>query len=86
MYPQQPIASATTDNFHSLIDRVLHLRRQLGIDIPLSMSDPEDTSPFPMTIRDAAVGTPEHIPPAYDHRNWLTWEQSPCGGNRPEKD
>lgn len=83
---EQRIASTTTDNFHSLIDRVLDLRRQLGIDIPLSMSDQEDTSSSSMTIHEAAVGTPEHIPLAYDHRDWLAWEQSPCGGNRPEKD
>ncbi len=86
MYTQQRAASTATDHFHNLIDRVLHLRRQLCIDIPLSVSDPEDTSPSPMEIHEASMGTPGHIPPAYDRRDWLTWEQSPCGGNQPEKD
>ena len=82
----QRITSTTTDNSHSLIARVLRFRRQLGIDIPLSMSDPEDTSRSPIEMHGASVGTPEHIPPAYDRRDWLTWEQSPCEGNQPEKD
>jgi hypothetical protein len=86
MLPPQRTASTATDHFHSLIDRVLHLRRQLGIDIPLSMSNPEDTSLSPMEIYKAAGGTPGHIPPAYNRRDWLAWEQSPCKGNQPEKD
>jgi hypothetical protein len=86
MLPQQFTASTATDHCRSLIDRVLHLRRQLGIDIPLSMSDPEDVFPSLMEIHEASVETPGYIPPAYDRRDWLTWEQSPCEGNQPEKD
>lgn len=86
MLPHQRTASRATDHYYSLIDRVLHLRRQLGIDIPLSMNDPEDTLASSIEMHEASVGTPGHIPPAYDRRDWLTWEQSPCGGNPPEKD
>lgn len=86
MYPQQRNASITTNHSQKLIDRVLHLRRQLGIDKPLSMSDPEDTSLSQMELHEASVGMPGHIPSAYDRRNWLTWEQSPCPGNQSEKD
>ena len=85
MHPQQQTASAATDHY-SLIDRILHLRRQLGIDIPFSLRDPEDTLASPMAMYKASVGTPGHIPLAYGRRDWLTWEQSPCRGNRPEKD
>jgi hypothetical protein len=86
MLQHQQNASTTTKHGQSLIGRVLHLRRQLGIDIPLSMSDPEDTSPSPREMHEAAVGTPGHIPLAYNRRGWLIWEQSPCAGNRSEKD
>lgn len=86
MYPQQRTASAATDRFQSLIDRVLHLRRELGIDIPLSLSDSEDTSFSLVEICETSVGTPGHIAPAYDRRDWLIWEQSPCGRNQPAED
>jgi hypothetical protein len=86
MLPPPLTASTANDHCHSLIDRVLHLRRQLGIDIPLSLNDLEDISCSPMEIHEASVGTLRHIPARYDHRDWLTWSQSPCGGNQPEKD
>jgi hypothetical protein len=76
MLQHQQTAAATTDHCQSLIDSILHLRRQLGIDIPLSMSDPQDTSPSPIEMHEA-TGT---------RRYWLAWEQSPCAGKRPEKD
>ena len=82
MYPQQRIAPAVTERFQSFIDRVLHLRRELGIDIPLSLSDSEDTSSSLVEICENSVGAPGHMPPAYDRRAWLTWEQSPCGRNQ----
>jgi hypothetical protein len=86
MLSQQPTAPKETSHFHSLIDRVLYLRQQLGIDIPLSMSEPEDTSRSPMEIHEASMGTPRHIPTAYNRRDWLTWSQSPGDGDQPEKD
>ncbi|QBD75034.1 hypothetical protein EPA93_03100 [Ktedonosporobacter rubrisoli] len=87
MFPHQLIVSTPTDRFPSLIDSVLHLRRQLGIDIPLSISDPEATSLSSREeIRAASAGTPGPIQPAYRRRDWLTWEQSPCAGKQAEKD
>ena len=53
---QQPTTSTTT-NLYSLVDRVLQLRRQIGIDIPLSVSDPEDTFPSPIE-RELSIETP----------------------------
>ena len=52
---------------HDIIERVLYLRQQLGIDIPLSIRDGEDT-----------FSTNEH-------RDWLSWSQSPREGNVPQK-
>ncbi|MBA2681295.1 MAG: hypothetical protein H0U76_23205 [Ktedonobacteraceae bacterium] len=83
MLSQSP-TTFTATNRYSLVDRVLRLRRQIGIDIPLSVSDLEDT--FPSAIeRELSIETPKHTSPAYDRRDWLAWSQSPGGRNLPEK-
>ena len=82
---QQATTSTTTDSSRSLIDRVLDLRRELGIDIPLSTSDPEDTFLSPIG-HELSTEMLKHTPRTYDSRNWLAWSQSPGGGNPPEKD
>lgn len=85
MLSQQAIASIASNRFHSLIDRVLHLRRQLGIDIPLSMSDSEDTLLSSGELCEPSMETPRHALPTYNSRDWQPWSQSPGEGNRPEK-
>jgi hypothetical protein len=44
MLSQQTAAVPSSDSSPSLIDRVLQLRQQLGIDIPLSLSNPARAS------------------------------------------
>lgn len=84
MLSQQPTISTTT-NHNSLVDRVLHLRRQLGIDLSLSLRNSED---MPLSLKEhqaSFIETPQHASPAYGSQGWLTWSQSPCEGSLPEK-
>jgi hypothetical protein len=70
MFPQQATTSTANNHSSSLIERVLHLRRQLGIDLSLSVHDSEEP----------------HTSATYERRDWLAWSQSPSEGNLPEKD
>ena len=84
MLPQQPTTSIVSTRSSRLIDRVLRLRRQLGIDISLSLRDPEEMLPSPGEDT-FAMETLREASPVYNHRDWLTWSQSPCEGKLPEK-
>jgi hypothetical protein len=86
MFPQQPTTYAATNRSHRLIDEVLHLRRQLGIDLSLSLRDSEDVLLSPRELQASSMEKPRHASPAYDRRNWLAWSQSPGEGNLPEKE
>jgi hypothetical protein len=85
MLPQQATTSTASNRSYSLIDRVLHLRRQIGIDISLSVRDSEDILLSPRELHESSMETSRHASPAYDSRDWLAWSQSPGGGNLPEK-
>ena len=78
MLPQQPTTFTIPNRIPSLIDRVLHLRQQLGIDIPLSVRDSEE-------LREPQVSSIETLRPADNRRDWLVWSQSPGEGNMQEK-
>ncbi len=84
MPSQQPTDPTAINRSSSLIERVLNLRRQLEIDIPLSISDSEDMFPFPVE-REPSMETSGYAQPVYDSRDWLSWSQSPNEGNQPEK-
>jgi hypothetical protein len=83
--PPQATNAITSTQCHSLIDRVLHLRRQLGIDTLLCVRDSEDILLSPRELQESSMETPRHGSPAYDGRDWLAWSQSPGEGNLPEK-
>ena len=74
MLPLQPTAPTAT-----LIDRVLKLRRQLGIDIHLSINDVEDEPSMQATRQDQSTQT-------YNSRDWLVWSQSPACENSATED
>ncbi len=80
MLPQQvPISTASTHSY-GLIDRVLHLRQQLGIETALSVRDAEDILLSPEVLQASSLEMPR-----LDCRDWLAWSQSPDEGNQPEK-
>jgi hypothetical protein len=85
MLPQQPTTFTTSNRIPSLIDRVLHLRQQLGIDIPLSVRDSEDMLLSPRELQASSIETPRSASPADNRRDWLVWSQSPGEGNVQEK-
>ena len=63
MLPELPATSTATKHFHSLVDRVLHLRRQLGIDIALSLRDTEDIHLSPRGFQESSREMPKHASP-----------------------
>lgn len=81
MLPQQPTTFTIPNRVPSLIDRVLHLRQQLGIDIPLSVRDSEELR----ELQASSIETSRPASPADNRRDWLVWSQSPGEGNVPEK-
>jgi hypothetical protein len=81
----QPATTFTANRSHNLIDRVLRLRQQLGIDIPLALSDLEATHHFPREPLEPSMEMLRYDPPTSNHREWLIWDQSPCEEKRPEK-
>jgi hypothetical protein len=85
MLPQQPTTYTAINHSHELIGRVLHLRRQLGIDLSLSVRDSEDILLSPSELQASSMETSKHTSPVYDRRDWLTWSQSPGEGNLPEQ-
>lgn len=80
MLPEQQTVSATTDPRRSVIDRVLHLRRQLGIALPLTLIDLE-TLPTPIERRGISPAVSTSLPgiDGRGERSWLVWSQSPRG-------
>jgi hypothetical protein len=83
---QQPTTFTTPNHVSGLIDRVLHLRHQLGIDIPLSVRDAEDLPHSPGELQASSKETARQASAAYHRRDWLVWSQSPGEGNVPEKE
>ena len=85
MLSQQLNTATATNRSHSVIDRVLTLRRQLGIDTSLSVRDSEDLLLSSGELQESSIETPRHASSAYDGREWLAWSQSPGEGKPPEK-
>jgi hypothetical protein len=83
MFSPRLTTSILSSRPHGLIDRVLHLRRQLGIDLSLSVRDSEDI--LPRELQESSREMPRHASSANDSREWLAWSQSPGEGNLPEK-
>lgn len=83
MFLSQQSALPAKTRGQSLIDRVLELRRQLGIERSLAVSEGEDAFGSFTEMRACGIG---RVPAWRDRRNWLTWSQSPGEGHRPAQD
>ncbi len=83
MLPLQPAASTATSRRHTLIDRVLRLRQQSGINIPLSISDQQNHFFCGQETHGDAVNK-EPIATSRS-QNWLAWSQSPTNRKPHQK-
>ncbi len=55
----------------SIIQRVLNLRKKMGIDNELSTADPRDAIFFPSQMETSK--DPVNVPSIHDRRRWLAW-------------